>query len=251
MRVCKHGCDVTKMFCFSWANHTSTNLKKFFSSKLNKFTLFKPIPSSAETWKIFTNKLCQFFFLLELTFQVRKIRILESIFCKTRTDLIRVQDFVYKTLQLVKISVLISAITKSFVFFLGKVTLFLHSRGWKNSRQLCTPQTLSLVCITVSNSPITAHVYIRPCKHGKHFPLLKYYTRDEPITSTGYIEKQINIYKILNMSQMFTVGEIATNSPHANAGSCNSTVPSIREFVVVCKTSAVSHNLLLKCNEMC
>ena len=57
-----HGCDVTKMFCFSWANHTSTNLKKFFSSKLNKFTLFKPIPSSAETWKIFTNKLCQFFF---------------------------------------------------------------------------------------------------------------------------------------------------------------------------------------------
>ena len=62
MRVCKHGCDVTKMFCFSWANHTSTNLKKFFSSKLNKFTLFKPIPSSAETWKIFTNKLCQFFF---------------------------------------------------------------------------------------------------------------------------------------------------------------------------------------------
>ena len=60
--ICKHGCDVTKMFCFSWANHTSTNLKKFFSSKLNKFTLFKPIPSSAETWKIFTNKLCQFFF---------------------------------------------------------------------------------------------------------------------------------------------------------------------------------------------
>ena len=68
MRVCKRGCDVTKMFCFSWANHTSTNLKKFFSSKLNKFTLFKPIRSSAETWKIFTNKLCQFFFLLELTF---------------------------------------------------------------------------------------------------------------------------------------------------------------------------------------
>ena len=62
MRVCKHGCDVTKMFCFSWVNHMSTNLKKFFSSKLNKFTLFKPIPSSAETWKIFTNKLCQIFF---------------------------------------------------------------------------------------------------------------------------------------------------------------------------------------------
>ena len=39
MRVCKHGCDV-KMFCFSKANHASTNLKKFLSSKLDKFTLF-------------------------------------------------------------------------------------------------------------------------------------------------------------------------------------------------------------------
>ena len=49
---------------------------------------------------------------------------------------------------------------------------------------------------------------------------------------------------------MFTVGEIVTNSPHANARNCNSTMPSIREFAVVCKTSTVSHNLFLKCNEM-
>ena len=39
VRVCKHSCDV-KMFCFSRANHTSTNLKKFLSSKLDEFTLF-------------------------------------------------------------------------------------------------------------------------------------------------------------------------------------------------------------------
>ena len=38
MRVCKHGCGV-KMFCISRANHASTNLKKFSSSKLDKFTL--------------------------------------------------------------------------------------------------------------------------------------------------------------------------------------------------------------------
>ena len=30
MRVCKHGCDI-KMFCFSRANHASTNLKKVLS----------------------------------------------------------------------------------------------------------------------------------------------------------------------------------------------------------------------------
>ena len=39
MKECKHGCYV-KMFCFSLSNHTSTNLKKFLSSKLDKFTLF-------------------------------------------------------------------------------------------------------------------------------------------------------------------------------------------------------------------
>ena len=39
MRVGKHGCGV-KVFCFSRANHASTNLKKFSSSKLDKFTLF-------------------------------------------------------------------------------------------------------------------------------------------------------------------------------------------------------------------
>ena len=39
MRVCKHGCSV-KMYCFSHTNHESMNLKKFSSSKLDKFTLF-------------------------------------------------------------------------------------------------------------------------------------------------------------------------------------------------------------------
>ena len=39
VRVCKHACGV-KMFCCSRANHASTNLKKFSSSKLDKFTLF-------------------------------------------------------------------------------------------------------------------------------------------------------------------------------------------------------------------
>ena len=39
MRVWKLGCGV-KLFGFSRANHASTNLKKFSSSKLDKFTLF-------------------------------------------------------------------------------------------------------------------------------------------------------------------------------------------------------------------
>jgi len=47
MRVCKHGCDV-KMFCFSRANHASTNLKKFLN-------FIYPIPSGVE--RIFPNPL--------------------------------------------------------------------------------------------------------------------------------------------------------------------------------------------------
>ena len=39
MRVYKHGSGV-RMFCFSRANHASTKLKKFSSSKLDTFTLF-------------------------------------------------------------------------------------------------------------------------------------------------------------------------------------------------------------------
>ena len=63
--------------------------------------------------------------------------------------------FVYKTLWLVRISLLISAITKSFAFFLGKFNLkskrkllsciciawYKHSRGWENSWHLCKLET--------------------------------------------------------------------------------------------------------------
>ena len=83
MRVCKHGCGV-KMFCFLRANHASTNLKKFSSSKLDKFTTF--------------------------------------------------------TYSLVD-------------------------------------STSSRVCMTVANSPNPSRVYIRLCKHGKRFLLVKCKTK--------------------------------------------------------------------------
>ena len=62
MRVCKHGCDI-KMFCFSCANHASSNLKSFWVQNSTSF-LYLPIPSLAETWKILANKLWQFCFCL-------------------------------------------------------------------------------------------------------------------------------------------------------------------------------------------
>ena len=53
------------------------------------------------------------------------------------------------------------------------------------------------------------------------------------------------------MFKMFTVGEMATNSPHANEENCNSATLSKTDFPSVCKTSAVILNLFFKCDEMC
>ena len=66
MRVCKHGCDV-KMFCFSRANHVSTNLKKFLTSKLDKVTLFT---HSFVGWNLenLYKQAVSIFFSLKLTF---------------------------------------------------------------------------------------------------------------------------------------------------------------------------------------
>ena len=107
---------------------------------------------------------------------------------KPKQRLITRTSFVYKTLRLVRISLLINVLNKGvLLFFWGKlfyksnrkrfscvcISWYKHSRGWENSRQLCKPSTSSRVCITVSNSPNPSRVYIRLCKHGKRFLLLK------------------------------------------------------------------------------
>ena len=171
MRACKHGCGV-KMFCFSRANHASTNLKKFSSSKLDKFTLFT---HSFVGWNLehLYKQAVSILFSLKLTFKARKIRILVSIFLQNKNWL-RVEAFVYTTLRLVRISLLIGAITKSFAFFSGKlfyksngklfscvcIAWYKHSRRWENSRPLCKPSTSSLVYITVSRILPTPLVFI-------------------------------------------------------------------------------------------
>ena len=68
MRVSKHGCGI-KMFCFSRANQASTNLKKFLSSKLDKFTLFT---HSFVGWNLenrYKESVSVFFFRLSWHFQ--------------------------------------------------------------------------------------------------------------------------------------------------------------------------------------
>ena len=74
-----------------------------------------------------------------------------------------------------------------------KRNLFLfNSRGWENSRQLCKPSTSSRVCITVSNSPKPSRVYIRICKHGKRFLLLKCMIRVNGRSNLGLLAGMMN-----------------------------------------------------------
>ena len=146
------------MFCFSRANHASTNLKKFWVENSTSL-LYLPISSSVETWKIFRNMLCQFFLswsFLSWHFKREKPVFGKYLFCKT------------KTWRLLRISLLINALNKRVLlvssgklFYKSNRKLFScvciswykHSRGWENSRQLCKPETKSRVCITVENLP--------------------------------------------------------------------------------------------------
>ena len=82
MRVCKHGCGV-KLFGFSRANHASTNLKKFSSSKLDKFTLFTHsfVRSGKSLRRRWVN-----FLRLSWHFKLEKSVFCKASFCKTRTD---------------------------------------------------------------------------------------------------------------------------------------------------------------------
>ena len=161
MRVCKHGCGV-KMFCFSRANHASTNLKRFSSSKLVKFTLFT---HSFVGWNLENRyqESVSIFFHLSWDFKPEKSVFWKASFCKTRTD------YACKTF-----SGKLPYKSNRKLFPCVCIAWYKHWRRRDNSRQLCKPSTSSRVCITVSNSPNSSRVYIRLCKHGKRFLLLKH-----------------------------------------------------------------------------
>ena len=84
MRVCKHGGGV-KMFCFLRANHASTNLKKYSSSKLHKFTLFT---HSFVGWNLENRykESVSIFFRSSWHFKRKKSVFWKASFCHTRTD---------------------------------------------------------------------------------------------------------------------------------------------------------------------
>ena len=120
MRVCKHGCDVN-MFCFSRANHASTNLNKVLSWKIRRQVyFFYPFSRRLKLGKTLET-CCVNFFSLELTSLSEKNPYFgKHLFWKTRNDYTykhRVQDFATgKNFSFNQCSK-----QESFAFFLGKV----------------------------------------------------------------------------------------------------------------------------------
>ena len=151
-----------------------------------KFTLFT---HSFVGWNLenLYNQAVLTFFRLSWHFKRKKPVVWKASFCKTRTDYACKTSWT-KTLRLVRISLLISAIQRVLRFLSRKlfyksdrklfscvcISWYKHSRRWENSRQLCKPSTSSRVCITVSNSPNPSRVYMSLCKHGKRFLLPNY-----------------------------------------------------------------------------
>ena len=116
MRVCKHGCGV-KLFSFSRTNHASMNLKTFSSSKLDKFTLFT---HSFIGWNMENRyKEGESIFLC---LSEKNPYFAKHLFAKQEL-IVHARLQLDKILQLVRISLLISAIQRVLLFFLGKVIL--------------------------------------------------------------------------------------------------------------------------------
>ena len=88
MTVCKHGCDV-KMFCFSRANHASTNLKKVLSWKTRQVYFIYPFPHRLNLVKSLET-CCVNFFRLSWHFK-RKNAYFGKLFFLQNKDGLRVQ----------------------------------------------------------------------------------------------------------------------------------------------------------------
>ena len=112
------------------------------------------------------------------------------------------------------------------------IAWYKHSRRWENSRQLCKPSTSSRVCITVSNSPNPSCVYIRLCKHGKRFLLLKYFLKYTQIMLVSIMSR---IHHILLSSQKlycFSLNDTKIEKPPCHYGRLNQYTYRIYELAL-------------------
>ena len=141
------------MFCFSCANHASTNLKKVLSWRTWQVYFIYPFPRWLKLEKSLET-CCVNFFRLSWHLKREKPVFWRASFLQTKIGYaykLRVQDFAtgndFSFNQCSK--------QESFAFFSGSyfikaienlfsrvcISWYKHSRGWESSRQLCKPST--------------------------------------------------------------------------------------------------------------
>ena len=115
VRVCKQATNmVVTSRCFPFrVLVTQARISQRFWVQNSTSLLYLPIPSSAETWKIFTNQLCQFCFRLSWNLKREKSVLWKASFSKTRTD------YAYKTSWVTNLCVQDFATGKNFSFNQG------------------------------------------------------------------------------------------------------------------------------------
>ena len=180
-------------------------IEKVFELKNRQVYIIHPFPRRLKLGKSLQTCFVNFFHL-SWCFKREK-----SIFWKVsflqNKNWLHMQGFVFKTVRLVRIFLLISAITKSFVFFLGKlicksnrkhrklfsrigIAWYKHLRGWENFLKVM--QALDFVlglhnCLKFSQ-PVSClyHVYIRLYKHRKCFLLLKSFSGNMKVVAISF-----------------------------------------------------------------
>ena len=181
MRVCKHGCDV-KMFCFSCANHASTNLKKVLSWKTRQIYFIYPFPCRLKLEKSLETCCVNFFFAWADILSEKNPYFGRHLFCKTKTDCackLRVQDFTTgKNLSFNQCSKQESfAFFSQESYFIKAIENFFPVFAYPDINTPGVGRILDSYANprrTISISPNPSHVYIRLRKHGQRFLLLNF-----------------------------------------------------------------------------
>ena len=164
--------------CFAFrALITQARIWKSFRVQNSTSLLYLPIPSSAKTWKIFTNKLCQYFFAKADILSEKNPYFGKHLFAKQELitlarlcvqDFVTGKNFTFNQCHNKELCVFLSE--KSFyksnrkLFSCVCIVWYKHLRDWENSQQLCKPSTSSQVCITVPTPLVVISGYMQTWK---------------------------------------------------------------------------------------
>ena len=156
----------------------SASLPCFLVARLVKFTFIATISLSDFDFKLYklslSENICFVDFFQEILIELSTVDVSFGTSCKHATSPITRFSNVSFDWSVEKCHCQINVVGRYVLISKMNFYLFPRCSDATVMQQLCKPSTSSRVCITVSNSPNPSRVYIRLCKHGKRFLLLKW-----------------------------------------------------------------------------